>query len=201
MNTETFPTNTDDARIPDNLRELVNAELMDGETIQWIDMPIPYFFTVGTSIMFGLGLYFCFWAIAFASFALFNGVRHEPAEFVLVSVIVSTVVMLIGLYLLSAPLRVRQRTKRTVYALTNQRAIIVQATPRSVDVTSYYPANLWHLSRKQKANGTGSLCFNTTGGGVLQWTIRRGFLNIRHVDKVEWMMQELKNTKSQKCEQ
>ena len=57
MNTEPFPTNTDDARIPDNLRELVNDRLVEGETIRWMDMPIPYFFSLPSAIAFGLGVY------------------------------------------------------------------------------------------------------------------------------------------------
>jgi hypothetical protein len=182
--------------IPEKLRELVNAELRDGETIQWIDMPIPYYFTVGSAITFGIGIYFILWSLAATSFVLSSLIRDIPGhavpkEFILIGVII----LLIGLYLLSAPLRVRKRTQRTVYVLTNHRAIIVQETSSALDVTSYYPANLWHLSRKQKADGTGSLCFNTTGGGILQWTIRRGFLNIRNVEKVERMMQDLKAAK------
>ena len=179
--------------IPDPLRELVNAQLMDDETIQWIDQPVPYYFSVGSSIAFGFGLYFLFWSIAAISIVVVNNTGPTPAPIELFPI--GVIILLIGLFLLSAPLRVRKRTQRTVYALTNHRAIIVQGTFSAFDVTSYYPANLWHLSCKQNANGVGSLCFNTTGGGVLQWTIRRGFLNVRDVVKVERMFQELKRTK------
>jgi len=44
-------------QIPENLRELVNTQLMNDETIQWIDQPIPYYFSVGSAIAFGFGVY------------------------------------------------------------------------------------------------------------------------------------------------
>jgi len=42
---EHFSADFGGVHIPEQLQELVNAELMDDETIQWIGQPIPYFFS------------------------------------------------------------------------------------------------------------------------------------------------------------
>ena len=178
--------------IPENLRELVNAQLMDGETIQWIDQPVPYYFSVGSSIAFGFGLYFLFWSIAVISIVVVNNTGPAPAPIELFPI--GVIILLIGLFLFSAPLRVRKRTQRTVYALTNHRAIIVQGTFSVFNITSYYPADFGDVFSKQKANGLGNLCFRTEHWGSTL-PIRKGFFNIRNVAKVERMLQELKRTK------
>ena len=178
-------------QIPENLRELVNAQLMDDETIQWIDQPIPFYFSVGSAIAFGFGLYITVFMIFFVCMIAFEPIHGTVfAPFILIFVY-----LLLGLFLLSFPLRTRRKTTRTVYALTNLRAIIVQGAFSGFNITSYYPADFVDMFCKQKANGTGNLCFrNEVWGSLVR--IRQGFFNIRNVVKVERMLQELKRTKS-----
>jgi hypothetical protein len=99
-----------------------------------------------------------------------------------------------GLPFLLVPLWTRQKTKRTVYAVTNHRAIIVQSGFSVFNVTSYYPPDISHLFRKQKSNGVGKLCFREINWGSIL-LIRQGFFNIRNVQEVERLLQELKGTK------
>ena len=186
--TEPFPAGADDARIPDSLRELVDAELNDGETIRWIDQPIPYYFSAGSSIAFGFGIYITIFPIGLLCEAVFD----PPSDNILYALI--GILMLMGLPFLLVPLWTRQKTKRTVYAVTNYRAIIVQGGFSVFNVTSYYPPDISHLFRKQKANGVGKLCFRETNWGSIL-LIRQGFFNIRNVQEVERLLQELKGTK------
>ena len=182
-----------ESSIPAELQELVNAKLMDNETIRWMDMSVPYFFSLGSSIAFGFGIY----ATVIAVFILTIGItgsyipEHDRIGFYLMPI----PCLLFGLWLLSFPLLTRQKSKRTVYAVTNLRAIVVDGTFSAYNVASYYPTDLWQLSCKQKANGLGSLCFRIDSGGFLPWMIRRGFWNIHNVSKVERILQELKGTK------
>jgi hypothetical protein len=180
--------------IPEKLRELVNAELMDDETIQWIDMPIPYYFSVGSSIAFGIGIYITVVSILLACMFAFGPFPGGVPDYI-ITFIICSVYLALGLFLLSFPLRTRRKTGQTVYAVTNLRTIIVQGTLSAFNVTSYYPADFSDMFRKQKANGIGNVCFRSEHWGSIV-KIRKGFFNVRNVDKVERMLQELKRTKS-----
>jgi len=180
--------------IPENLRELVNAQLMGDEAILWIAQPIPYYFSLGSSIAFGFGLYITAMIIAMVCMFAFD---HHPGgvlDIVIMSIL-CTVYLSLGLFLLSIPFRTRRKTAQTVYAVTNLRVIVVQGTFSAFNVTSYYPADFGDVFCKQKVNGLGNLCFRTdTWGSVLP--IRKGFFNVRNVAKVERLLQELKRTKT-----
>ena len=73
--------------------------------------------------------------------------------------------VLIGLGMLFAPLWMHRSAKRTVYAITNHRAIIIRGIFFAYNVTSYYPSDLWYLARKQKNNGTGNIRFRIERDG------------------------------------
>lgn len=187
------PADFDDAAVPDKLRELVNAGLMDDETIQWIAKPIPYYFSMGSSIAFGFGLYI---SVMIISMTLMLGYGSHPGgvpDLLIISILCS-VYLLLGLFLLSFPLQTRRKTARTVYAVTNFRAIVVQGTFPAFNVTSYYSADFGDIFCKQKANGLGNLCFHTEHWGSIL-PIKKGFFNIRNVTKAERLLQELKRTK------
>jgi hypothetical protein len=204
MTAETFTTTIDDTHIPAHLRELVKDRLTDGETIRWIDMPIPHFFSLGSSIAFVIGIYLVAVSVVFLYVATAVGMRHpEPMpehEHQMMIAFALIPYLLFALPFLSVPLWTYRKTKRTVYAITNLRAITVQGIFSTLTVASYYPTDLGNLSCKQRANGTGNLVFKIDGGCFF-WSIRRGFWNIRNVGNVERMMQELKNTKPQEHEQ
>jgi len=189
--------------IPDPLRELVNAELMDDETIQWMEQPIPAFFSAA---VMGIFLF----AIPWTAFALFwmcaaAGVfdfkdgeidigNIEPGRLLFAAFGIPFV--LIGFGMLSIPLWMRRSAKRTIYAITDFRAIIVQGTFSAHTITSYYPEHILHLSRRQRANGTGDICFRFHVGYENESSDEKGFINIRNVKEVERMLQELKRTQS-----
>ena len=169
--------------LSEKLRELVNTQLMGDETVQWVDQPIPVFWSEFMRL-FVPGIYVIQLVVVFLLFAA-NG--HEVVFWDNLLGISGTCLLVPVSCMIGAWIGIRERCRRTVYALTNHRAIIVYGTVFAFYVASYYPANLWQLSCRQKANGTGSLYFNTT---------RRFFLNIRNVAKVERMLQELKRTNS-----
>jgi len=194
-----FPADFGGVHVPEQLQEWVNAELMDDETIQWIDQPIPYFFSKDA-------ISIVLFAIPWTAFSVFgmcgavgvfdwNGggfnLQNFDIERSLTAVFLLPFV-LIGLWLLSAPLRVYRHTKRSVYVITDHRAMIVQGTFSAHNVTSYYPADYWTLTRTQKANGTGSLCFYIEkDNDSFQ---QHGFRDIRNVKEVERILQKLKET-------
>ena len=198
---ETFPTGADNAPIPNNLLALVDAELNDREKIQWIDQPIPVFFSVGAVaiILFAITwtAFSIFWMCgASGVFDLnkgqfeFNGLERERLIFAAFGI----PFLLIGLVMLSTPWWGRRSMKRTIYVITDLRAIIFQGTPFAHGITSFYPADITHLYRKQKANGMGDICLckkHFESGNSSD----EGFENIRNVQEVEQLIRELKETK------
>lgn len=98
------------------------------------------------------------------------------------------VFLLVGLGMLTSPLWLRGQRKRTLYALTNQRAIIFAG--RLFDgfsVGSFEPQRLTAMQRNQHTDGSGDLIFEQylqpTNRGPS--TVSVGFMAIEHVQQVE----------------
>ena len=190
--TETFPTSADDARIPESLRELVNAELNDGETIRWIDQPAPAFFSNETFTVFLWGF-----AVQFiATFIFFAANGVEDGFWAILPIITVASSAMGASIMFGAWLGLRIRARHTVYIVTNVRAIIAYKLPFILNVTSYYLSELSYLFREQTNRRRGNICFREEGWFLLppfrQEYYRRGFLNIRNVQEVERLIQELK---------
>jgi len=182
--------------IPDPLRDLVNAQLMDGETIQWMDQPLSNYWSVGAMIAFVFGIYFTVTPI-FPILSFVIEVRSDYIIFfnifdVLLGFMQVCIYVLLGPFLLFFSLKTRRTTERTVYAITNRRAIIVQRG-RSVFNTTYYPKDFGDVWCKERVHGTGDI-YLRGGEGSLPW-LKAAFMNIRNVKEVERMLQELKQTK------
>ena len=179
------------APIPENLRELVNAQLMDDETIQWIDQPIPVFYSE-SMLLFLLGIF----TIQLVAIFLVFAVNGHGAVFWenLLGCIGFSFLMPVSCGI-GAWIGIRQRSKQTVYVITNFRAIIIRKIGCTLNVTSYYPKELFYLSRTQRMNGTGCLYFQVESWRIDRW-LKGGFMNICNVQEVERMLQELKRTKS-----
>jgi len=202
---ETSPADINEPSIPAELQELVNAELTDNETIQWIDQPIPYFFseTVSGRFLFAIFLtaFSAFWLCADAGVFDWNGGGFKLQN-IGTECLFFAVLLLLGLALLSTPLWMRRYAKQTVYVITNHRAMIVQGTLFADNVVSYYLADLVHVVRTQKADGTGSIRFRIQplrppirGFMDLRNEYAQEFIDIRNVKEVERVLQELKETK------
>ena len=111
--------------------------------------------------------------------------------------------VLVGLGFLSQPIIAAARARKTVYAITDRRLLIITSGLRSVRVDSYPLDSINILERTDRANGygdivfhketeptrvvTGFLYYEKQGGGVT----RTGFLGIPEVRKVEEAIQRL----------
>ena len=165
--------------IPANLQELVNAELKDDETIQWIDRPVPTFFGRDQLIFFGLGISL----IAYYIFLKCTGANPMPDNPAVCFMYAHSAIFLVGgLGALYLPLWVYKIMKeKMAYALTNHRVIIIQhPIVRSISLKDSV------MVCKQKANGMGYITFYVAGKIGLK------FENIRNIGKVEQMLQNLK---------
>jgi len=137
----------------------IQEELREGETLLWAGRPLvrewvknPWFF---------MGILFT----AFAGFAIYGVLigllkargGSQGADVILLFL---GVFLLVGIALLCSPLWQLRSLKRTLYALTDQRAIIwsehFMASPR---VTSYGKDLLSGMASKIHADGSGHLVF------------------------------------------
>jgi len=113
-------TNTD---IPRYLQDKVDREIEPEEQIEWIDMPIPRFFTPVATGAFIFAIpwtaFAIFWICGASGFELPDFSEGGFSFFPLFGVSF----VLIGLAMLSSPLWAYRKAFKTVYVITNKRAI------------------------------------------------------------------------------
>jgi hypothetical protein len=107
--------------------------------------------------------------------------------------------VLIGIAMLCTPLLVRRNLKKTVYAITDRRAIIFDGGFRSTNILSFTPSQLHKLRRKEKSNGYGDIVFDEYAPTEHERETARSpnlvptdsFLNISQAKEVERLLKEL----------
>jgi hypothetical protein len=104
----------------------------------------------------------------------------------------------IGLILLGAPAWAQKRRLKTVYTITNQRAIVFDAPWWKSSATHIFaPNELGSVTRKERADGSGDVVLRTNhsqDSDGTHSTTRTGFLGIANVRQVEEMLRALANT-------
>jgi hypothetical protein len=172
--------------LPPELQRQVDAELQPGEKLVWADQPLPEW--VGRQAMIPV-LFGIPWT-AFAVFWVFSaagGVGKGPKPPIFFPLF-GVPFILIGIGMLTSPFWLRRKAGRTVYAVTNQRAIIIEGRVfGGVNVQSFMPDRLTAMIRNQRADGNGDLIFERYQNpfGRNTSTVTRGFMGVRRVREVE----------------
>lgn len=186
--------NPTDDFLPADLGSLVDSELAKGERITWIGRPIPGLMarSAWTMVLFGIPFTaFSFFWLATASGFVGRAPIRAPIFFILWGI----PFVLVGLGMLSSPLWMYRRALRTVYAITDRRALSIEIGPWGrVVVRSFEPASLGTLSRTQNADGSGHLVFRREyrpGGRRGGRFVDIGFLAVPDVKDVEGRIREL----------
>jgi hypothetical protein len=178
--------------IPRYLQDKVERELEAGERIEWIDMPIPRFFTPASASLF---LFSIPWT-AFAIFWMFGASGFKIPSFksgFSLFPLFGIPFVLIGLGMLSSPLWAYRKALKTVYAITNKRAITFIGG-RSATIRSYSPGDLQEVYRKEKRDGSGDIIFARRTWRDSDGDRRSeelGFLRIRNPKEIEQMLKKL----------
>lgn len=145
-------------KIPKGLRRKIENELQPGEIIRWVEQPIPHFFTAASIslVLFG---------IPWTSFAIFwmwgaSGYKlpdlREGLQPQHLFALFGVPFVLIGFGMLFSPILAWQDARKTVYLVTDKRAISIQGG-WSTTIRSYLPDQLKDIYRKERADGTGSV--------------------------------------------
>jgi hypothetical protein len=188
--------------LPPEAQSRIAGELQPGEKLIWAAQPIPALYARS-----GWGL--AIFGIFFGGFALFwiamaggmmwfsndgppgggSGIGKAFSCFPLFGL----PFLAIGVGMLTAPIWMRRNAARTVYGLTDRRAILCQGkTFGGVEVRSFGPPDLTHMTRVERANGTGDLIFREvistsydSEGDRRTNRTRIGFIAIERVRDVE----------------
>jgi hypothetical protein len=154
--------------------DVFSSELLPGETVQWTGRPNP-------AVMFhnddwGMIPFSLFWG----GFAIFwflgaSGIwdvwKNRPDRtFQWFGVIWGTPFFLIGQYLIWGRFIYRRwKKRRTYYALTNRRALIVESGVRSRTASSAYFDSMTMLDKWVRSDGVGTLSFGGPVTGEWRW--------------------------------
>ncbi len=179
--------------IPRLLEDRVDRELEAGERVMWIDMPIPRYFTRTSTAAFLFAIpwtaFALFWIIGAAGFKVPDFSEGGDSLFPLFGM----PFVLIGVGLLSTPLWAYRKALKTVYVITDRRAITFESG-RSTTIRSYPPEKLKDVYRKEKRDGSGDVIIShrawRDSDGHKQ-SEELGFLNVRNPREIEQMLKQL----------
>ena len=173
--------------------QIATRQLDSGERLLWSGSPMAGGMAMGAlpATLFGIPF------TAFAAFWMttaWNGTRHLPHDFGpwMLFPLFGVPFLLIGLGILTAPFWAYLAAQRTVYAVTDRRALIIVGWPRAT-VQSFQPSDISDLTRVEGADGRGSLMFASrlwTGNNGFPRSSRIGFVGIDEVRRVEQLIRD-----------
>ncbi len=171
-------------------RERLENALLRGEQLRWATRPIPTAATKNTGALFAFALpwlgitAFATWAVLGAPKALDE--LQLPADkekwFTLAFL---SVFWAVGLLLVSSPWLQKRSMRRTIYAITDRRALVMAAD----EVKPYRLHEDLLCERKRRAGGRGDLIF-TTGRIREAGEEPEGFINVPDVVLAEEKLDE-----------
>ena len=181
--------------IPMDLQNMLDQEVDNDEQLRWSAQP-----SVSAAVKKGLaGTVFGVIWTAIPGFMAFKmiGERQSGGDVPAVAFIFIGVFLLIGVLIMLSPLWASMSAKKTVYAVTNKRAIIIKAKS-TIDVQSFSADNLKDIIKRLRRDGSGDLIFERTvtyrrssKGGSRKKVTEIGFFGIPRVNEVEDMIQEI----------
>ena len=182
-------------KIPKELRRKIENELQPGEFIRWIEQPIPRFFTASSigSVLFGIPWtsFAIFWMWGASRFKLPD--LREGLQPQNLFALFGVPFVLIGFRMLSSPIWEWQAARKTVYLVTDKRAISIHSG-WSTTIRIYLPNQLKDIYRKERADGTGDVIIS-----IRRWkdsdgdnmSEEMGFLGVRNPREAENILKQL----------
>lgn len=181
-----------DPHIPLQLQNLIARELERDEKVVWSAMPKPRYFAGPSAAAFLFAIpwtaFSVFWMVGAAGFKIpqfDQGFDFFP--------LFGIPFVLIGIGMLSAPLWAYRNQLKTVYLVTDRRAITIDGG-RSSTIRSYLPDDLKDIFRREHKDGTGDVIItrktwkDSDGDKQIQ---ELGFLRVQNAKSVETMLRAL----------
>jgi hypothetical protein len=178
---------------PYELREKVDRELEPGERVQWLQMPVPRYFTPAATSGFLFGIPWTAFAIFWTASAAWGTSKAGGAGFFSAFPLFGVPFILIGFGLLSGPIWAYRKALKTVYVITDRRAITFDGG-WAITIRSYPPERLVDVYRKERKDGTGDViiarrAWRDSEGD--RQSEELGFMRIRDPKTVEAMLKKL----------
>jgi len=176
------------------MQNLLRDELSSAERLIWSSPPRPSRLARKKmpAVLFGIPwtAFAIFWMAGASGFKM-PDFSHGAGLFPLFGV----PFVLIGFGMLSSPYWAARKAASTVYAVTSERAVILErGIFGGVSVRSFYPQQLSEIRRVQLPDGSGDLILDkkiSTDGEGGRTTTDVGFFGIRDVKNVEAMIRSL----------
>ncbi|HKQ57467.1 MAG TPA: hypothetical protein VJY35_06335 [Candidatus Eisenbacteria bacterium] len=170
--------------------EIALGQMNPGERLLWSGCPTPGAAALGAlpATLFG---------IPFTAFALFwiwgasQGIEKAPGPFKFFPLF-GIPFLCVGLGMLLAPLWAWLGARRTVYAVTERRALIITGNG-SRTVRSYSGQDIGEITRVEAADGRGTVYFaqrSWTNSRGFERSTRIGFIGIPEVRRVEQLIRD-----------
>ncbi|MCL2623349.1 MAG: hypothetical protein FWD31_06755, partial [Planctomycetaceae bacterium] len=178
--------------LPPALQDWIDRELESEENLIWVGQPIPAYFvsysSAGQVLQVMVGIPYT----TFAVFVICVAIGMQaPLWFILFGILF----MLFGLLMTCSPFIIRHRLKKTVYAITDRRAIIFTQRLFSTKIQSFAPDQLNELETLENNNGAGRILFSVCAADYfyhpLKVSRRNEFFNIPQVREVEQLLKNL----------
>ncbi len=183
---------SDFSSMPFGIRQLIENELDAGESVQWCAQPKPLRLAICSLPLTLFSLPFLAVPIVILV-SVFKG-GGMPLFMKLIACAFLSVFLLVGGCMMFSPLWVLRMARRTVYAVTDKRAIVFQGGMR-MRIESLGPDKLQNMERFQRADGSGDLILQrriTSHECNENRTMRRiGFFAIDNVKEVEDMLETI----------
>ena len=183
---------TDLWKLPHDLRGLVENELGQDEALTWIGQPMPRFFGMRSLSLFLFGIpctaFALFWIVGAAGFEIPDfdeGFDWFP--------LFGVPFVLIGFGMLSSPIWSRLKARKTVYVVTDRRAIMFDGG-FSTTIRSFGPDRLDDIRRRQRRDGSGDLIFEkeiSYDSEQHRHSTDIGFIGIADVKQVEDLVRDV----------
>ncbi|MEW6712670.1 MAG: hypothetical protein AB1403_22825 [Candidatus Riflebacteria bacterium] len=181
-------------QIPYDLDSKLSKELVSDEQIEWKGMPIPRLLKAETLAIFLFAIpwtaFSIFWICGAAGFKIPDFSKgFDP--FMLFPLF-GLPFLLIGLAMLASPIFSYLADRKTLYAVTDRRVIIITGG-RSYEIKSFLPEKISELTRRERA-AAGDLIFAqriSKDSDDRDQTVEIGFFNISDIQGAKEAMQKL----------
>jgi hypothetical protein len=180
--------------IPQTLQQLLRRELDPEERVVWAARPAPLSRAVASAGTFLFGVPFFSFAVfwTWGATRAFNGPRTvENGVFSRLAYLWGAMFVLVGAAMLLSPLWAWWVARHTLYAVTDRRAIVIEAPLRGITVQSFSGERLRDVVRHEHSSGHGDLIFEREAiKGRRGRTVYRdvGFVGIADVKRVEELL-------------
>lgn len=180
-------------QIPPQLRTKVERELVSGERIEWIGMPLPKFFTPAATGAFLFGIPWTAFALFWTGGAAVGTSKAGDIGLFRMFPLFGVPFILIGFGLLASPLWAYRKALGSVYVITNRRAITFEGG-RTTVIRSYPPERLQEVYRTEKKDGSGDViitCRTWRDSDGDRRSEELGFFRVRDPKAVEALLRKL----------